>query len=63
MLNQLLLELREQDGPNIVTFGLLVALIALIGVVGMMLLGDNSFTLDAVLDAGSAVAVQNAVGP
>ena len=59
MFNELMLELRAQGGPDIAKYGLVVALIALIGVVGMMLLGTNAFTLHS----GDAVVLLDGVGP
>jgi hypothetical protein len=58
MLNQLLLELRARDGSDIVTYGLVVSLIALVGVVGVMLLGSSGLALDA----GEAVGLLSVVG-
>jgi len=58
MINDLMLDLRAQDGPVIAKYVLVVSLIALIGVVGVMLLGSNAFSLQA----GNAAALLNVVG-
>jgi len=58
MINELMLDLKAHDTPDIVKYGLVVSLIALIGVVGVMLLGSSAFSLQA----GHAVALLNVVG-
>ena len=58
MLTELLLQLRAQDGQDLVEYGLALSLIALVGLVAVMLMGDNVIALHA----GNAVALLNGAG-
>ncbi len=41
MINNLIAMIRDEEGATMVEYGLLVALIALVAIVGVTLLGDN----------------------
>jgi pilus assembly protein Flp/PilA len=45
MINKLIAMIRDEEGATMVEYGLLVALIALVAIVGVTLLGTNLNTL------------------